>query len=534
MARQAAQPPQIPGLHAERLLGSGGFSDVFLYRQELPERQVAVKVLALDEVTDESRAAFVAEANLMAQLSAHPYIVTIYNAAVAADGRPYFVMEYCPGPSLSQQYRYRQFSVVDVLRTGIRVTSAVATAHSAGILHRDIKPANVLTNAYGWPALADFGISSVLDPDHAGGAADAGNQALGMSIPWSPPEMFAEHPTADVRSDVFSLAATVYTLLAGRSPFEVPGAPNGSIDLIGRIERGTIMALDRQDVPASLLTVLRRGMSTRRDDRFPSAIDFGRSLQRVELELGYSPTTLDVPNLAPARPRENSADEDATRMRPVTTIAPSGPQAPTDDDDATRVRSRMPVIEPTGDTDATRVRPRPITPDAPPAQETGRTVRRVSTPVPPAPPQQAEQSEAAPAPRRRMLPWAIALAAVIVVGGGVTASVLLTGDDDPTPAETSTGEPLEVAGVPSPVEKGKKVTSDGTSITFEWSNPDPQEGDLYVWQRTDGEQPGPKNQTDEPSATVDGIDEGAKVCVSVVIRRADGKMSSEPLEMCSS
>ena len=161
--RPVAAPPRLTGLVYDRVLGSGGFSDVYLYQQELPRRLVAVKVLAAEETTDESRRAFVAEANLMAQLSAHPYIVTIYNAAVTDDGRPYFVMEYCAGPSLAEQYKRAKFSVVDALRTGVRVSSAVATAHAAGILHRDIKPANVLTNAYGWPALADFGISSAVD-----------------------------------------------------------------------------------------------------------------------------------------------------------------------------------------------------------------------------------------------------------------------------------------------------------------------------------------------------------------------------------
>ena len=99
----------------------------------------------------------------MAQLSAHPFIVTIFHADVSADGRPYFVMEYCSGPSLAERYKREPFAVEDALRTGVRLAGAVATAHAAGILHRDIKPANVLTNDYGWPALTDFGISSNLE-----------------------------------------------------------------------------------------------------------------------------------------------------------------------------------------------------------------------------------------------------------------------------------------------------------------------------------------------------------------------------------
>ena len=201
MRRPGSTPPDLPGYTFVRLLGSGGFSDVFLYEQQLPKRRVAVKVLLTEELTGATRAAFTAEANLMAQLSAHPYIATIYQAGVAGDDRPFFVMEYCSGPSLAERYKSEVFDVADALRTGVRLSSAVATAHAAGILHRDIKPANVLTNDFGWPALTDFGISSALDEDVlpvqtgtlaeaiADGASGSTESAsVGMSVPWSPPE----------------------------------------------------------------------------------------------------------------------------------------------------------------------------------------------------------------------------------------------------------------------------------------------------------------------------------------------------------
>jgi len=356
MRRPASTPPELPGYSFVRLLGSGGFSDVFLYEQQLPRRRVAVKVLLLDELTPANRAAFVAEANLMAQLSAHPYIVTIYHADVASDDRPYFVMEYCSGPSLAERYKQAPLPVVDALRTGVRLSSAVQTAHQAGILHRDIKPANVLGNDYGWPALTDFGISSAVDdalPAHtttvAGATSDTSTGGtsgqVGLSVPWSPPEMFDDDPDPDVRSDVFSLAATIWTVLAGQTPFEVKGRGNGTLDLIGRIERGAITPMDRTDVPRSLIAVLQKGMATEREDRFASALDFGRALQRVEMELGYARTELEVPNLrfdAPERPADDGG-ADETRVRQVATIEaqpiapPPAPAAPTTVDE-TRVR----------------------------------------------------------------------------------------------------------------------------------------------------------------------------------------------------
>src|SRR5690606_30214881 len=152
-------PPDIPGFTYIQLLGSGGFSDVYLYEQALPRRRVAVKVLLAHATGETARQQFVAEANLMAQLSTHPSIVTIYHADTAADGRPFLMMEYCPRPNRSVRYRSERISVAEAIRIGIRLAGAVETAHRIGILHRDIKPANVLTTDYGWPALTDFGIS---------------------------------------------------------------------------------------------------------------------------------------------------------------------------------------------------------------------------------------------------------------------------------------------------------------------------------------------------------------------------------------
>ena len=362
--RQPSAPPDIHGYKVGRLLGMGGFADVFLYTQRLPRREVAVKVLLAEAFDAGVLTRFGTEADLMAQLSHHPSIVTIHEAAVADDGRPYLVMEYCSRPSLGARYRTERISVAEALRIGIRLASAVETAHRAGILHRDIKPANVLTTDFGWPALTDFGIAAT--------TGWSGGSAVGMSIPWSPPELLAEVPTGDVRADVYSLAATIYSLLAGRSPFEVPGGSNGPADLIVRIERERLPGTGRTDVPASLQAALARAMEKNPVHRFHSALAFARALQAVELELmlpgtpvelaadehehehdaagarsttprpgcvRWSASTPTAPRRPPARGRARrrhgaavraAAEEAAaaTRMRPVTSISPYAVRTP--------------------------------------------------------------------------------------------------------------------------------------------------------------------------------------------------------------
>ena len=324
--RQPSVPPKIPGYEFVRLLGMGGFADVFEYRQELPRRSVAVKVLLSGSLDQEAREAFFAEANVMAQLSHHPSIVTVYHADIASDGRPYLVMEYCSRPGLGTRYRMERFTVAEVLRTGIRVASAVEAAHHLGILHRDIKPANILATDFGWPALTDFGIASTLGSSAA---------ATGMSIPWAAPELLAERPTGDARGDVYSLGATIYSLLVGRSPFEVPGRSNSPADLLSRIERSPLPTIDREDVPPGLSAVLARAMAKDPDRRFLSALALAHALQQVERSMHLPVTSIDLsqdilPDSSASRgdlggpPGDGSRDDQVTRLRPVVSIDPDG------------------------------------------------------------------------------------------------------------------------------------------------------------------------------------------------------------------
>ncbi|MET1043421.1 MAG: serine/threonine-protein kinase [Microbacteriaceae bacterium] len=307
--RLPSQPPVLPGFMHLHVLGSGGFADVFLYEQNMPRRQVAVKVMLSDAVNDNGRQMFQAEANLMAQLSSHPSILTVYQASVSSDGRPYLVMELCSS-MLSDRYRREPIPVPDVLRIAVKIGSALETAHRAGVLHRDVKPSNILTTAYGHPVLSDFGIAATLSQSH-------GEGAIGLSIPWSAPEVLLDESAGSVESEVFSLAATVYSLLAGRSPFEVPGGSNTSADLINRITRGKPQPIGRADVPGSLEQALLRGMSRKPENRPSSVLELVREFQAVESELGVPQTAIEVAmdDWALA----TVADlEDRTRIRGVT------------------------------------------------------------------------------------------------------------------------------------------------------------------------------------------------------------------------
>ncbi|MET2011582.1 serine/threonine-protein kinase [Microbacterium chocolatum] len=287
--RLPSAPPILPGLTYVRPLGSGGFADVFLYEQDMPRRNVAVKVMPSDVRDPELRRMFNAEADVLAHLSAHPAIVTVYQAGISADGRPYIVMEYCPG-SLAQRYRLERLPVEEVLATGVRMAGALESAHRAGLVHRDVKPSNILITTFGAPVLADFGISSSLLRRDA-------EEVLAMSIPWSAPEVIAEQTAGTISSEVWSLGATVYSLLAGHSPFERrERGQNTKEQLRRRIARAAYTDIPRPDVPASLQVALATAMARDPGKRFASARAFAEALQRVQAELALSITRLEIPD----------------------------------------------------------------------------------------------------------------------------------------------------------------------------------------------------------------------------------------------
>lgn len=285
--RLPAAPPVLGGFSYVRPLGTGGFADVFLFEQDMPRRPVAVKVLLQDIVDEGLLRMFNAEADVMARLSSHPSILTIYQASVSADGRPYLVMEYCPS-SLTNRYRREMIPAAEVISLGIKIGSALETAHRSGLLHRDIKPSNILLTAFGAPVLSDFGIAASV-------SARSDDEVFAMSVPWSAPEVVEERISGSVPSEVWSLGATLYSLLAGRSPFERPGqGQNSREQLKTRIRRAVYTPIGREDVPPSLESVLRRAMSKDPAARQQSAGQLAYELQLVQHEMGLPHTPMEV------------------------------------------------------------------------------------------------------------------------------------------------------------------------------------------------------------------------------------------------
>lgn len=529
-ARPPAPPPQLPGFEFLSVLGSGGFADVYLYNQQRPTRQVAVKVLLPHAVGRAEVDDFAAEANVMAQLSAHPFIVTIYEVGASPDGRGYLVMEYCPRPNLQQRYRKERIPVAEAIRIGIQVAGAVETSHRAGILHRDIKPANILTTQFNRPALTDFGIASAVDATNA-------EESAGLSIPWSPPESFASPARNSAASDVWSLAATVYSMLAGRSPFELPGASNSPLDLMARIEGTTLPLLGRADASASLYTVLANAMAKRASERYPTALAFARALQKVQIELGMSVTPIDVIDDSTESDEPEEEEGGATRIRSITSIAAQMTAAPS----TTPPRGpSSPAAWATAAVDPTvRAQPR-ATAAAPTAQVPGGqapvAMQRLAAPpvedtlMRTGPASDAPAPEPHPQPRRRTLPWIVGAAVtIVVIGGGIGVASAL---HPAKPKATQSAAPQQAvdAAVPAPAKLAGAASADGKSVTFTWQDPAPQTGDSFLW----GVAPagGTPTLSNTTKTTITVPVASGQTCLQVSIRRADGRTSTSPATAC--
>jgi serine/threonine protein kinase len=157
-------PPEFDGFHVSRLIGAGGMGRVYLARDPLLERDVAVKFIAAERPEPHTLDRFLIEARAVARLH-HPNVVSVYRVG-EVDGRPYVACEFVAGKSLDQLRLPLPWR--EVLRIGIGLTRGLAAAQARGILHRDIKPGNIMVSDAGEVKLVDFGIAKLVDALPAG------------------------------------------------------------------------------------------------------------------------------------------------------------------------------------------------------------------------------------------------------------------------------------------------------------------------------------------------------------------------------
>jgi len=205
------------------LIGEGGMGLVYLAEQQEPiRRRAALKIVKLGMDTKQVIARFEAEKQMLALLD-HPNIARVYDAGTTEAGRPYFVMEYVKGQSITEYCDQHKTSIEDRLKLFRQACEGVQYAHQKGIIHRDIKPSNILVTVEGdraVPKIIDFGIAKAVTQQLTEQTLfTQQGQLLGTPEYMSPEQTDLATQDIDTRSDIYSLGVVLYQLLAGVLPF---------------------------------------------------------------------------------------------------------------------------------------------------------------------------------------------------------------------------------------------------------------------------------------------------------------------------
>lgn len=317
----------------QQRIGRGGMADVYLARDVLLDRLVAIKILFPEYATDP---AFVERFRREAQSAAnlnHPNIVSVYDWG-RSNNTYFMAMEYVPGRTLADALRdIGQISASKAAEVGIEVAAALSFAHRNNVVHRDIKPGNILIGSNGQLKVADFGIARAL-----GSAADSGltqvGAVMGTAAYFSPEQAQGGQP--DPRSDLYSLGCVLYEMVAGRVPFT--GDTPVSIAYKQVHEAPTPLNQFAPDVPRAFEAIVARLLAKDPARRYQSAESVRDDLRRFrdglpvqalaallkrepEVPSPPTPPAPDGSSLPPPAPPSGPATQ---RTRIIVTDAPRG------------------------------------------------------------------------------------------------------------------------------------------------------------------------------------------------------------------
>ena len=297
-------------------LGSGGMAGVWLARDEVLGRDVALKVLREQYADDEEFVErFRREAKNAASLN-HPNIVQVYDQGRSENGAYYMAMEYVPGGTLKERIK-REGPLDPGEAAGIasRVAEALAVAHARGIVHRDIKPQNVLLSASGEAKVADFGIARAVSSR----TMTETNLVLGTAGYMSPEQVRAER--VGPASDLYSLGVVLHEMLTAKLPYTGDDPIATAVKHLDEPPRHPREA--NPAVPEALDTMTAKLLAKKPEERYSSASELAEDLRRVSE--GLPPLAI---GLGEQRTAKISQDTGKTRVAPTVFASERGPGPP--------------------------------------------------------------------------------------------------------------------------------------------------------------------------------------------------------------
>lgn len=316
-----AEPPsEFKTLRDFRIIekvGQGGMGAVYKAVHQRMQRTVALKVLPSGMIGDQSAIArFNREMSVLGQLN-HPNIVQAFDAG-DHDGQHYLAMEFIDGQDLATVLRkHRRLSITNACLAVSQVASALQYAHEKGFVHRDIKPSNLMlaevVGADGKPQaivkVLDLGLArvfeqTIVDPDKPTAELTSAGQIMG-TLDYMAPEQGTDSHQVDIRTDIYSLGATLYKLLTGETPFaeHAAKAPMQRLMAMATLEIPRVSS-KRPDIPEKLATVVHRMLEKDPERRFQTPVELLRALE--EFTSGANLLALMRPELQDATDVEQS------------------------------------------------------------------------------------------------------------------------------------------------------------------------------------------------------------------------------------
>jgi len=274
-----------------RLIGIGGMGAIYEAAHLGAGKRVAVKMMSRELAAHpEALARFRREVQVTTEL-AHPHIIDVVDFGASPTGEPYLVMEYLEGEDLEQALeRHGRMPLHVAVQIIKQVASALAVAHAEGVVHRDLKPGNVfLKQVEGdgvFVKVVDFGISKVLK-------ATTTKLTMARAVVGTPEFMAPEQAAGrvdqvDHRSDQWALACLAWHMLSGRLPFWQPDV-NAILNQVIAGEPTPLAPEFARTIPREVDKVLRRALSKRREDRFPTITAFARAFEAAAAGVSVSP-----------------------------------------------------------------------------------------------------------------------------------------------------------------------------------------------------------------------------------------------------
>ncbi len=268
-------------------LGAGGMGEVYLAQDTKLDRKVALKILPADVASDQTRMRrFVQEAKAASGLN-HPNIITIHDFQ-QIDSMSFIATEFIDGETLRERIR-AGMELAEILDVAIQTASALAAAHAAGIIHRDIKPENIMVRRDGYVKVLDFGLAklserldAVSDPEALTAMVNTGaGLVMGTAVYMSPEQ--AKGAKVDERTDLWSLGAVLYEMVAGRVPF----FGQTTTETISQILLKEPAPLSRyaREVPSELERIINKALTKNCEERYQSAKDLLIDLRNLKRKL---------------------------------------------------------------------------------------------------------------------------------------------------------------------------------------------------------------------------------------------------------